>query len=235
MSNLPVHPWNWPVGTLLHRLTPGTRHALLALGVRRLVAPGEQLLREGEYGSHVILLRRAFAKVTVAMSDGRDALIAIRVSGDMIGEMSALNGRPRSATVTTCGQSTISVIHNNEFRPFLRDHPDAAIEIAGMVADRLRWANRRRVDFATYPAKIRLVRILVELATHYSYRTPAGIEIAVQLTQPELATLCGAAEITIQRALRDLRTAGLVHTGHRRTVIKDIRTLRTLADLDSRA
>jgi CRP-like cAMP-binding protein len=218
---------------MLGRLAADTRAAMLKLGVRRDVGPGEVLIRQGEVDSHVILLRHSLVKVTVAMADGREALLAIRISGDIVGEMSALNGRPRSASVTTCGSSQVSIIHNREFRPFLRSHPDAAIEIAGVVADRLRWANRRRVDFASHPVRVRLARVLYEIAADYGQRTPAGVVVGVRLTQPELATLCGAAEPTVQRALRELRSASLVSTGYRQITVLDLAALHQAGALDT--
>ncbi len=117
---------------------------------------------------------------TMAMTDGRQALIDVRVSGDMIGEMSALNGEPRSATVTTCRTSKIRIIRRNELRAFLRVYPDAAMQLAGIVANRLRAANRRRVDFASHPVKIRLAR--------FFGRSPRPMAIAIATASSSTST-----------------------------------------------
>lgn len=223
---------SWPAATLLGRLDEPTRCQLLRLGVNRLVRANEPILHEGRQESHVVVLDDALVKVTVAMTDGRQALLAIRVSGDIVGEISALNGTPRSATVTTCREATIRIIHSNEFRAFLRRCPDAAMEVAGIVADRLRWANRRRVDFAAFPVKVRLARVLWEIAVAYGRRSRAGIVIDIQLTQAELATMCGAAEISLQKALRELRTAATVGTGYRRIIVRDPDALRRTARVE---
>jgi CRP/FNR family cyclic AMP-dependent transcriptional regulator len=221
----------WLPGTLLSRLGDTTRRELLQLGIPRTAPAARVILREGARESHVILLDDSLTKVTVAMTDGRHALLDVRVSGDLVGEISALNGTPRSATVTTCRASTIRIIHRNDFRAFLRTRPDAAMAIAGIVADRLRMANRRRVDFASYPVKVRLARILWEIATAYGYRERDGIVVDIQLTQSELATMCGAAEITLQKALRELRTSGVVGTGYRQVIVLDAAALQLCADV----
>lgn len=226
---------SWVAGTFLGRLDKANRDRLLAVGVRRAVKESQVVLREGAEESHVIVLDDALAKVTVAMADGRQALLAIRMSGDIVGEISALNGTPRTATVTACRPSIIRIIHRNAFRSFLRENPDAALEVAGIVADRLRWANRRRVDFASYPVKVRLARVLWEMAAAYGQRDPRGVVINVRLTQGELATLCGAAEISLQKALGALRAAGIVATGYREIVVRDSEALGSLADLDGRS
>ncbi|MGX7669201.1 Crp/Fnr family transcriptional regulator [Plantactinospora sp. DSM 117369] len=222
----------WPPGTLLGRLRASARERLLSVGVRRSVKEAQVLLREGALETHVILLDDALVKVTVSLSDGRHALLAIRVSGDIVGEISALNGTPRTATVTACRPSIIRIIHRNAFRAVLHDNPEAALEVAGIVADRLRWANRRRIDFTSYPVRVRLARVLWELAVAYGRRSPRGLVIDIRLTQDELATLCGAAEISLQKALGGLRADGIVATGYREIVVRDGKALRSIADLD---
>jgi CRP-like cAMP-binding protein len=177
-----------------------------------------------------VLIERGVAKVSAHAADGRDALLSIRVGGDLVGEMSALGTTPRSATVTMCGSGLVRLIHGREFQPFLRAHPDVAIQLAAMVADRLRWSNQRRIDFGAYPVKGRLARILADMAMMHGVAGPAGVQIAVRLTQPELATMCGAAEISVQKALRELRRAGLLHTGYGRITVRDPTALRAVAE-----
>jgi CRP-like cAMP-binding protein len=105
--------------------------------------------------------------------------------------------------------------------------------LAGIVAQRLRWANRRRVEFGGYPVKVRLARVLAELAASYGLRVPRGLVIGVDLTQPELAALTGSAEVTIHKALAELRKDGLITTGYRRTTVLDLARLRDIARLDT--
>ncbi|WP_255657554.1 Crp/Fnr family transcriptional regulator [Actinoplanes sp. L3-i22] len=221
----------WSARTLVGRLAPAARAALLRAGVRRTYRSGDVLMHEGLLETHVVVLENALAKVTALLPKGRHALIAIRVSGDLVGEMSALNNLPRSATVTACRPSTIRMIGRDSFRTFLRDHADAAIEVAGMVAERLRAANRRRVDFASYPAKVRIARALAEIGASHGHRTPEGIAVDLEITQSELATLCGTADITVHKALHDLREAKLIDTLYRGFIIRDPEALRTTAKL----
>jgi CRP-like cAMP-binding protein len=216
----------------LGRITLAEATALIQLGTMHTVGPGTRLLRYGEPGTDVVLLLDGFVKITVGTADGREALLAVRVPGDMVGEMAALNNRTRSASVTTCGRCRYSVVQQDRLQSYLRQHPDAFLQLTAMMADRLDWANRRRVEFTAYPVHVRLARILCEMAVTYGRRVADGVEIRLRLTQPELATLCGAAEVTVQRALRELRACGLVTTGYRRTLVRDEARLRALADLD---
>ncbi|MGC4773090.1 Crp/Fnr family transcriptional regulator [Micromonospora sp. DT44] len=222
----------WPYGTFLQRLTPPVRMTLLGLGVRRQVPAGQIVIHEGLREAHLVLLEEGLTKVTATLPDGRSALLSLRVGGDLVGEMSALNNEPRSATVTTCGPAKYSVIQPDRFKRFLKEHPDAALELAAMVSDRLRWSNRRRIDFTSYPVKPRVARVIAELCRTHGRQGIDGIVIDVRLTQPDLATICGASETSIQKVLRELRTDGLVDTDYRRITVRDLSGLRKLGDLN---
>ncbi|WP_434743752.1 Crp/Fnr family transcriptional regulator [Micromonospora sp. SH-82] len=193
---------------------------------------GQILLHEGADGSHLILLAGGLTKVTVALPDGRSALLSLRVGGDLIGEMSALNNKPRFATVTTCGTTRYWVIQREQLYGFLRTRPQAALELAAMMSDRLRWSNRRRIDFTLFGVQVRVARVIADLARTHGRRNRDGVVIDVRLTQPELASICGAAETTIHKALRELRTDGLVDTDYRRITVRDLAGLRHLGHLD---
>src|SRR5690348_3412266 len=105
---------------------------------RRRAEPGEVLIQQDAREHHVILLHAGISKVTVLTGEGVEALLGIRVGGDLVGEMSALNDQPRSATVTACTPLTYSVIHRPQLQAFLERQPGAALALVGMVSDRLR-------------------------------------------------------------------------------------------------
>lgn len=221
----------WPTGTLMHRLSESERKELLDLGTRQRIRPGTVLLRAGETGTAAILILHTFVKVSVPTPSGHEALLSVRVPGDLVGEIAVLNDQPRTATAVSCGPGLVSVIPSARLKEFMSSRPGVTIQLAGMVADRLRWSNERRVDAAAYPATIRLARVLSEMAMRHGVRTPRGIEIGVLLTQSELAALVGVSAVTVQRALRLFRDRGLIATGYRRFLVTEPGRLRAAADV----
>jgi CRP/FNR family transcriptional regulator, cyclic AMP receptor protein len=215
----------WPPGSLLAGLQAATRQRLLGLGARQQYPePGRVLIREGDVGTAVYLLLSGPVKVTGATDEG-DALLAIRVGGDIVGELAALDDRPRLATVTTAGPVTARVIGRAEFVGLLSRDPDLALAVARGVADKLRTATSRRIEFTGCDVSTRLARVLLDLAERYGEQTREGRTICCPLTQTELATLSGAAEPTVQRSLRRLRADGIVATGYRVTTVLDMSAL----------
>ncbi|MFD6563614.1 Crp/Fnr family transcriptional regulator [Micromonospora profundi] len=218
-----------PARGFLARLPTAIREELLGRGHACRYEPGEHLLLEGGTDTHVILLTSGFVKVT-NNAEGVEALVGIRGAGDIVGESAALADLPRMATVTACGLVTGRLVTADAFRHVLNRHPDAARLVTKTVAERLRWANQRRADFVAYPAEVRVARVLCEIArTHGRQGDDGVVVIDVPLSQPELATMIGAAEATVHKVLRALRAAGLIRSGYRRISILNPTALRRMA------
>jgi CRP-like cAMP-binding protein len=199
---------------------------MLGIGAMQQFPPDKRLIDEGDEESKVVyLLLAGMVKVTGAMDFG-DALLAIRIGGDIVGEVAALDNHPRLASVTTAGPVVARVIGQAEFVSFLARHSDIALEITRGVTTKLRSATAHRIDFAGCTAAVRLARVLHELASGYGARKPEGTTILCPLTQTELATLAGTTEPTAQRALRQLREAGVITSAYRETTIRDMAALR---------
>ncbi|WP_307872654.1 Crp/Fnr family transcriptional regulator [Paractinoplanes ovalisporus] len=204
--------------------------ALVARSVRRSFAAGRVLLREGARDSHVFLVLSGFVKVSTA-ADGVETLLGIRLPGEVVGEIGALTGVPRTATVSASGPVLAGQVQRGDFEGFLRQRPDAAALVAAAVARQLRWANRRRTDIAAFPAPIRLARVLSEMAEVCGReRDDGSVELLVPLSQADLAAMVAIAQATVHKALHELRDRGLITTGYRRIVITDPEKLRHIAE-----
>lgn len=219
------------------RLAEPTGRELLNLAPALLHPPGEVLLTQGDASDHVCVLgaadpgRSSCVKVTATLENGSESLLGIRVSGDIVGELAGLLTGRRTATVTTCGPVVVHRIGRDVFKAFLMRRPDAWEAMGRMIASRLDWANRRRLDFGGYDVPIRLARVLVDLVERHGYPVEAGERLGVELSQAELGRLIGAKEDAVGQAMRTLKRTGLVISGYRLVTVVDVARLRTFAEL----
>ncbi|MFY1659722.1 Crp/Fnr family transcriptional regulator [Micromonospora sp. WMMD1274] len=227
-ADIPWRDKTWGAGTFLGSLPPDAAQRLVRSGIQRRFTAGRVILREGSTSSHVFLLVSGFVKVTTSV-EGIETLLGIRLPGEVVGEIGALTGEPRNATVIACGPLIVSQLSRSEFDAFLRQRPDAATLIAAAVTRQLRWANRRRMEFAAFPAHIRLARLLAEIAEVCGReRSDGSTELLVSLSQSDLAAMIAIAPATMQKALHYLRDRGLITTGYRRLVVTDLANLRSI-------
>jgi len=207
------------------------RSALHQRGTRRRFGRGAYLFLEGERSDHIIVLLSGQVKVSSFADDGREAVLAIRGPGELIGELASLDAGPRSASVSAVDPVEALVLDAASFRAYLHEHPRIALMLLQTVIGKLREANRKRVEFATLDVTGRVARRLVELAERFGERVEDGDAIVVHtpLSQDELASWTGASRKAIVNALRTLRSRGWIDTGRRQFVVRDIDAVRRRA------
>ncbi|WP_329547577.1 Crp/Fnr family transcriptional regulator [Streptomyces sp. NBC_01356] len=225
----PDEEWDWPSSSLLGGLGQAERDRLLTLGARMRYPAERVLIREGDETDFVLILLDGLVKVTGRADDGRDALLAVRVGGDVVGELAAVDGQPRSATVTACGPVLARSVTRVDFLACTRREPRIAHALHQTVVAKLRAATTHRVTFTGCDAATRVARVLHHLAMTYGDPVGAGAEIRWPITQPELATLAGASEPSVQKALRGLKKAGVVTPGYRSIRVDDLDRLSEIA------
>jgi CRP/FNR family transcriptional regulator, cyclic AMP receptor protein len=226
-------PKPWPSSSLLACLSADVREVFLGLGVIRHYRSGQVLMREGDWTTHAILLHTGLVKVTAIADTGRNALLAIRMGGDLIGELGAIGANARTATVTAATNVIGNVIARSELLGFLRRYPEVSFAITAMVGQRLRMANRRRLDIAGFNSNTRIARILLDLGERLGNDISRTEEFEIAITQRELAELAGLTQVSVQRALRTFRAKGLLTTSYGRIVVRRTDLLRVEGQIPS--
>ncbi len=212
----------------LGSLSEEAREELLSIGSRRQYPPGAKILAEGTPGDCLMLLENGYVKVTRKRPNGREALIAIRAGGDVVGEMAVIDDVPRSATVTAGEDIDVHVVQRRAVKKFLSKHPETALHIVRLISRRLHRANSWRIVFGEFPVRVRLGRVLAELAENHGEPIGSHTLICVELTQAELATLIGSRERAVQQALAGFRAEGVVRIRNREMAVLEPDRLRAI-------
>ena len=202
--------------------------ALRREGHTRKFQRGQALFTEGDRAERVFLIERGWVTVTCTAPGGREIVLGLRGPGDMLGELSALDGEPRSATAVTLSEVEAIVVSGSTLMRAL-DDVAASHELIRMLAARLRDADRKRLEFAALDTLGRVAWRLYELSERFGHESEEGISIELPLSQEQLAAWCGASRESTVKALTSLRGLGYITTGRRRVVIRDLEGLRRQA------
>jgi CRP/FNR family cyclic AMP-dependent transcriptional regulator len=202
---------------------------LEASGRARRFRARQRLFREGERGDHVLAIRSGRVKISVQTRSGREILLAVKEPGDLVGELSVIDGRPRSATAIALDPVDALVVPAPAFAEFIEGHPRIAVQLLRTLAAQIRDADRRSVDRDTGDITCRVARRLVDLAERLGEHRGSGVEITLALSQDDLAAWVGATREATSRALGGLRTEGCLTTGRQRIVLTDMAALRRRA------
>lgn len=221
---------NEPVaGSLFAYLEAADRDHLLTLGVRRTFPANETLLRQGDPTDHVLTIVSGWVRVYSTTPGGREVLVALRGPGDVVGDLAALHGWPRTGSVATVERVTAIQLRSTQFMHCLHARPTIAIGMLRQMSARLRQAELARMDFAALDVSRRVAMFLMRLAGQHGEPGPAGITLRVPLTQQDLANGVGASRRAVARSLAVLRERRIVNTSRRRIVIIQPEVLGALA------
>jgi CRP/FNR family cyclic AMP-dependent transcriptional regulator len=216
----------------LRQLGQTDADALVARMRPRLVPRAELILRAGAADDDVVLVLEGRVQMVAYGWAQREVLLAIRGPGELLGEMAALGGERRSASVIALDEVRAGFMTGAEFREYLREHPDAALVLIRMLVRRLAEADRDRVDYATQDSVGLIAKRLLELAADHGAPSAGGTRIELALTQDELASWTGATRETVSRALRLMRQLGWVSIDNRKVTVLDPAALRQRCGLD---
>jgi CRP/FNR family transcriptional regulator, cyclic AMP receptor protein len=203
--------------------------ALIGLGRAKKYRRGAVLFHEGDPATNVLVVRSGRVKVSSYTEDGKEVVLAIRGPGELLGELSAIDGRGCSATAAALEPVEVVLVAAESFRTFLEDYPRVALALLGSVSGKLRDADRKRVEFGAYDTTARVAKRLVEMAERFGESASGAVRITLPLSQQELAGWTGASREAVSKALHQLRSRGFISTARRGITVRDIEGLRRRA------
>jgi CRP-like cAMP-binding protein len=215
-------------GDFLRRLTDPEAKSLEARSRRKSFTKGAIIFREGDPGGEALVLRVGRVKVS-ARRRSREVILAVLDPGSLLGEVSAVDGGPRSATVVALEPVDVDVTSDADFREFLDEHPRVAGELLQLVVARLRDASLRQVEFGTVDTLGRLCVSLTQLAERYGRPLGDHVEVDAPINQQELAEWAGMSREAVVKGLRQLRSLGWLAVDARVLTLLDPQAIRRRA------
>ena len=180
----------------------------------------ETVVLEGDDSVQALyLIATGSVQVYMTGIDGRETILSFLERGDFFGEMSLIDGEPRSASVRTVTDAKLLVIHRESFLSLLRKTPEIAMSLMSELCKRLRKANRQIGSLSTMSVSGRVAGTLLNLMQERGVRihTDNGNMVTVihnRPTQQQLADMSGTTRETVSRICSLLvRTNAIAMTG----------------------
>lgn len=211
---------------LLDRLPVGAATDLARLGTRRRYPAGVSLMVEGDASHEVLMLESGSAIVSVTSEDGREIVLDVVESRTLLGELSAIDGGCRSATVTSLSAVEVIAIPAPLFNDFLNDNPEVLRSLLIEVSGRLRTRIRHQMEIGAGDSLGRVCARLVELAGRGGRADGDSVVFRLPVSQANLAGWTGLSREAVVKALHVLRKLGWVENRGKDIVIRDIERVR---------
>jgi CRP/FNR family cyclic AMP-dependent transcriptional regulator len=215
---------------VFREVDPATLAELARLARSKICRPHEVVVRQGDQGDCVFVINSGFLKVCVAGPSGSISTLCVVGPGEIFGELSLLDGGPRSATVTAVTRAELVTLDRAPFLELVASRPRVGIAIMEVLARRVRRLSERSDDLTGLRVGSRLAKQLLMLAESHSHQLgPARLRLGVKLSQRELGELVGATRESVNKNLSALRDGGVVADEGGYVVITNLELLRSIA------
>lgn len=187
---------------------------------------GSVILFEDDPGDSLFIVKRGRVKVVLIGEDGREVILGLLGAGDHFGELSLIDGHPRSAHVIAMEDSQLIVLRREDFRRRVQESPSVAWALLVEISRRLRRADEQIGSLVLLDVDGRIARLLLDAAAESGGKT-----IEKRLTHQTIAQMIGASRETVSRAMREFQDRGLIAVHRRQISIADQRGLERLAQV----
>lgn len=188
---------------------------------------GHQILSYRDASSDVYFIVGGKVRATMCSPAGREVTFRDLESGQMFGELSAIDGRPRSADVVALADSLVVSMHAETFRELRRRHPEVAEAVVQGLASLVRHLSERVFEFSTLGVRNRIHAELLRLAREHM-RGENTAEISPAPKHADVASRVSTHREAVTKELSELHRAGLLERRGTTLVIHDVAWLERM-------
>jgi CRP/FNR family cyclic AMP-dependent transcriptional regulator len=194
---------------LFEGLTPTQLDWVSHRAHRRVFPTGKNVMLIEQPGEAVYVILHGTVKVYTEQG-GRDAILSILGSGDLIGEMSLIDSVGRSASVVTLEDSLMLWMDKVTFNYILDNFPPIARNLVKILSARVRLSDQMIQSLATLDVNGRVARQLLAFAERYGRDADGMLKIRIALTQSDIADLVGASRKRVNQTMVYFKEEGLI-------------------------
>ena len=179
---------------------------LLGIGTVQPTRANEEILRQGDEGTSLIVILDGVVRVSMVTPNGREIILDYVEAGGVLGEIAVLDGEPRTASAIAMWPGKLLRLSRSAFEGFIERHPKVAIRLLREMARRLRETDFSIESDRAFTTGPRLARYLNRLTNQKVH----GTRLTRDLSQSELGSFVGISRENINRQLAAWATEGVI-------------------------
>lgn len=192
---------------LFKNLNPGDLTRLASLVTVKTAPKNAYVINEGDDSSAMYLIKSGKVDVIVNNEDGKKMILTTLVEGDHFGELSLIDGAPRSATVVALEKCEFIVLHRDSFFTLLKDNNEFAIDVIKYLCKQLRFVTNTAQDIALLATYERVRKLIYSLS---KTDENGALQTTLPLTHEKIADRIGAGRERVCQILNGLKAGNYI-------------------------
>jgi CRP/FNR family cyclic AMP-dependent transcriptional regulator len=188
-----------------------------------------EIIRNGDDSKDVYFVISGQVRATIYSRSGREVSFRDIGAGEMFGDLSAIDGQPRCASVITLAESVVLQMGAPSFREVLGSHAPVAMAVLCGLTSLVRHLSDRVVEFSTLGVNNRIHAELLRLAREHPC-DGGVVEITHPPTHADIASRVSTRREAVTKELSRLHDMGLIERRGKSLVVRDLARLSRMID-----
>lgn len=203
---------------------------LIKKGRRKNLQTNSILFHQGDPATNCFLVNRGRLKLTKLNEQGKEVILRYIGAGEMTATIAVLKGKNYPVTAESTEESDVTSWDKPIMIQVMRQYPDIAINLLGIILERLDDMQNRYLEVCTERVDQRIARSLLRLMQRAGSKTRDGIRIDIALSRQNVADYSGTTLYTVSRTLSAWEKKGWIKSGREQIVITNPHALVQFAE-----
>ncbi|MEG6586554.1 Crp/Fnr family transcriptional regulator [Dendrosporobacter sp. 1207_IL3150] len=195
----------------------------------KMYRKGTVIFIEGDPGKGFHYVKSGKVKIVRITDDGREHIIKIMGAGEIFAEVLLFNNRPYPATAISVDDSCIGLINNLDLEKLILSNNEMALQLIKALSQRLLYAQQKIKNLALNDVTARTAEVLLRLSSeHGQVKANGQVEVNLELSRQDLASLVGTTRETVTRTLSALKKDKVIDFAGQKVIIIDSAALNRI-------
>jgi CRP/FNR family transcriptional regulator len=192
---------------------------------------GQVIFSEGNRARGLYCINTGKVKLTKSGEEGKDQILHLAKSGDVMGYRALLSGDTFSCSAVAIEDAAVCFVPRELFFGIVEKNATLSMHLMRLLSNELKVAEQHLTDMAQKPVRERVAEALLFIKEAYGFEAD-GKTIAATLTREEIAGIVGTATETAIRVLTDFRQEALIETQGRKIAVLNLPKLLRVANIN---
>ena len=226
----PIDKWDFKSNSVIIDLPPNELAILTANMITQVYTKGEIIFREGAYATGIFLICDGKAKKYKVDKEGKEQIIYVANTGEIMGYHALLAEERYPDSAAVLEDSEIGFIPKEDFFEVLKKSKILSQRLLKTLSHEFFVLANSVALFAQRNVRERFAMQLVLMREKYKENFTPGMDVEINMSREDLASLVGTARENILRILKDFKEEGILETRGRKIIIKDLNKLLAVAN-----
>jgi CRP/FNR family transcriptional regulator, cyclic AMP receptor protein len=191
---------------------------------------GDVLYSPQDGTQRLFILKKGRVQVYEVDRSGEEITLSVVEGGSVFGEMCLTGQSLEGLYVRALTPSTVVSLKSEELEALIMKKPEVGLRLVRELAQRLHASEARYADIVGKDVPARLATLILTLVDSEGLVTNESYRIPTRYTHEQLGSMIGCKRVAVTRAFSRLKEIGAVQLKERYIVVKDIKTLESLAE-----